>query len=682
MCAQTNASNDEADDLLLSNDGRSRVVLENLRPSVDDGAFAAKRVLGETVEVSVDMFADGHDRLAGVLRWWHEGDEARREAPLVPDVNDVWTGSFPATRLGRYHFTVEGWVDRFETWRERLRKKARAGQHAEVAVELDIGAHIVSEASQRAEPGEEAVWLEGRAAELNAEDATLDERVALGLDEELRRVMASHPDRSLATEYGGVRTVEIDPRLAGFSAWYELFPRSCAPEPGQHGTLRDVIDRLDYVASMGFDVLYLPPIHPIGHTNRKGPNNTPGGGDEGPGSPWAIGSEDGGHDAIHPELGTVQDFVELVQRARERGIEVALDIAFQCSPDHPWVEEHPEWFRWRPDGTVQFAENPPKRYEDIYPLEFESDEWSGLWEALEQVFEVWIERGVRVFRVDNPHTKPLPFWGWVINRIKRRHPETLFLSEAFTRPKVMGRLAKAGFSQSYTYFTWRNTKWELETYLTDLTKTELREYFRPNFWPNTPDILPEVLQTGGRPAFVSRLVLAATLSSNYGIYGPAFELFENRPREPFSEEYLDSEKYQIRDWQIDREDSLRELIARINRVRRGSPALQQTADLTFIPVDNEWIIAYVKSAPRAHDTVLVVVNLDPHHRHAGWLHLDTAGIGTEPDRMFQVHDLLSDARFLWSGSRSYVDLDPQVMPAHLFKIRRRVRTERDFDYFM
>jgi starch synthase (maltosyl-transferring) len=433
---------------------------------------------------------------------------------------------------------------------------------------------------------------------------------------------------------------------------------------------------------MGFDVLYLPPIHPIGHTQRKGPNNTPGAGEEGPGSPWAIGAEEGGHEAIHPELGTVEDFVELVRRARERGIEVAIDLAFQCSPDHPWVAEHPQWFRQRPDGTVQFAENPPKRYEDIFPLDFETDDWKALWAELERIVLLWIERGVRVFRVDNPHTKPIRLWEWLISRVKERHPEVLFLAEAFTRPKVMARLAKVGFSQSYTYFTWRNTKRELEQYLTELTRTELRDHFRPNFWPNTPDILPEVLQTGGRPAFVARLVLAATLSSNYGIYGPAFELLESRPREPFSEEYLDSEKYQIRRWDIDRPDSLRELIARVNRIRRGSPALQQTADLTFVPVDNEWLIAYVKTDRRAGDTVLVVVNLDPHHRHAGWLHLDPAGVGAEADRMFQVHDLLSEARFLWSGSRSYVELDPQVMPAHLFKIRRRVRTEYDFDYFM
>lgn len=664
-------------------DGRCRVVIENLRPSVDGGVFPAKRVIGDTVEVRVDMYADGHERLAGRLRWWFEDEETGRDTPLALEVNDCWSASFPVTRLGRYHFTVEGWIDRFETWRERLRKKSGAGQVYESELELKVGSRLVSEASDRAgeSSAADSEWLAQRAQELTANDTTFEERLAAGLDDQLREVLARHPDRSHAARFDEERVVQVEPKLAGFSAWYELFPRSCSPEPGHHGTLRDVIARLDDIKAMGFDVLYLPPIHPIGRTHRKGPNNTPAGGDRGPGSPWAIGAPEGGHDAVHPQLGTVEDVEDLAREARSRGIELALDIAFQCSPDHPWVTEHPEWFHWRPDGTVQFAENPPKRYEDIYPLEFETDAWQSLWLELERVIEFWIERGVKVFRVDNPHTKPLPFWAWAIGGIRGRHPEVIFLSEAFTRPKVMARLAKAGFSQSYTYFTWRNTKWELERYLEELTQTDLREYFRPNFWPNTPDILPEVLQTGGRPAFVARLVLAATLSSNYGIYGPAFELMENRPREPFSEEYLDSEKYEIKQWETGRTDSLRELIIRLNRIRRDSPALQQTSDLQFVPVDNEWIIAYVKRGPGS-DTVLVVVNLDPHHRHTGWLRLDAADIGVEDHGMYQVHDLLGDARYLWSGSRSFVDLDPWAMPAHVFKIRRRVRSEHDFDYFV
>ena len=676
-----NTSSDEIMDPWVGGDGRRRVILENLRPCVDDGAFPAKRVLGETVAVRVDMFADGHDRLAGVVRWWHEQDHTRQETPLVHDVNDVWEATFPATRLGRYRFTVEGWVDAFETWRDRLHKKARAGQGKEAELELQVGAHLVSAAAARAGTGDDALWLERRAAELDAEDATFDERVALGMDDELRGVMAHYPDREHATLFQGERALEVDPPLAGFSAWYELFPRSCSSRPGEHGTLRDVIDRLDYVESMGFDVLYLPPVHPIGHTQRKGPNNRPGAGDEGPGSPWAIGSEEGGHDAIHPDLGTVEDFVELVGRARDRGIEVAIDLAFQCSPDHPWVVEHPQWFRQRPDGTVQFAENPPKRYEDIFPLDFETEDWQALWEELERIVLVWIERGVRVFRVDNPHTKPMRFWEWLIGRVKERHPEVLFLSEAFTRPKVMARLAKVGFSQSYTYFTWRNTKRELEQYLTELTRTELRDYFRPNFWPNTPDILPQYLQYGGRPAFIIRLILAATLSSSYGIYGPAFELCVSEGVEG-REEYLNSEKYEIKDWDLNAKGNIRAVVERVNRVRRQNASLQSIRNVEMYSVDNEMILCYGKATEDGSEMTVTVVNIDPHHRQSGWVRLPLDQMGIDPRRPFLMHDLLSDDKYIWQGESNYIELDPHVMPGHILRVQRRMRRETDFDYFM
>jgi starch synthase (maltosyl-transferring) len=433
---------------------------------------------------------------------------------------------------------------------------------------------------------------------------------------------------------------------------------------------------------MGFDVLYLPPIHPIGMTQRKGKNNSLTPTPEDTGVPWAIGSKEGGHKSVNPELGTLEDFRHFVAKAREYGIDIALDIAFQCSPDHPYVREHPEWFRKRPDGTIQYAENPPKRYEDIYPFDFETEDWPGLWEELKSIFLFWAEQAVHIFRVDNPHTKTFPFWEWVIAEVKRDYPDAIFLSEAFTRPKVMYRLAKLGFTQSYTYFAWRNTKWDLTQYFTELTKTEVREFFRPNLWPNTPDILTEYLQTGGRPAFMARLVLAATLGANYGIYGPAFELCENRPREHGSEEYLDSEKYQIRHWDIDDRNSLKEIIAVVNRIRRDNPALQSDWSLLFHPTDNEQLICYSKQTEDLSNIILVVVNVDPYHTHSGWVDLSSQQLGLGQDEAFRVHDLLINARYLWQGHRNYVELNPHSIPAHIFRVNRRVRSERDFDYYM
>ena len=433
---------------------------------------------------------------------------------------------------------------------------------------------------------------------------------------------------------------------------------------------------------MGFDVLYMPPIHPIGEVKRKGKNNSLEAGKDDPGSPWAIGSKHGGHKSIHPELGTLKDFKDLVKTAKEKyDIEIALDIAFQCAPDHPYVKEHPEWFKWRPDGTVQYAENPPKKYEDIYPINFETEDWRALWEELKSVMEYWADQGIKIFRVDNPHTKSFHFWEWAIEEIKRKHPDTLFLAEAFTRPKVMYNLAKLGFSQSYTYFAWRTNKWELTQYMSELTQSEVRDYFRPNFWPNTPDILHEYLQFGGRPAFVSRLVLASTLSANYGMYGPAFELLENTPREPGSEEYLNSEKYQVRHWELDDPRSLRELIGRINHVRRDNGALQQDWNLAFYPVDNEQIICYGKWNADFSNILVMVVNLDPYHRQSGWVTLPLQELGVDGHHPYQMHDLLTGARYLWNGERNYIELDPDGTQAHVFELLPRVRTERDFDYF-
>ena len=439
---------------------------------------------------------------------------------------------------------------------------------------------------------------------------------------------------------------------------------------------------LPYVAEMGFDVVYFPPIHPVGRVNRKGKNNTLLAASDDVGSPWAIGAEEGGHKSVHVPLGTLADFEKLVARAHEFGIEIALDIAYQCAPDHPYVKKHPAWFRWRPDGTVQYAENPPKKYQDIYPFDFESEQWEQMWCELTDVMEFWIGSGVKIFRVDNPHTKAFPFWEWSITQLKRKYPDVLFLSEAFTRPKVMHRLAKLGFTQSYTYFAWRNTKQELTDYFTELAHGPGREYFRPNVWPNTPDILTEALQFGGRPVFMSRLVLAATLSASYGIYGPAYEHLEAAPREPGAEEYLNSEKYELKQWNLTRPDSLAPFIARVNLIRRENPALHDNASLRFLSIDNPQIIAYLKSTAALDNVVICVVNLDPHHRQSGWLTVDLAELGIDPATPFQVHDLLTDAHFLWQGSSNYVEIDPQRAPAHVFRLRRRLRREQDFDYFM
>jgi starch synthase (maltosyl-transferring) len=654
-----------------------RVVVEAIAPEVDAGRFPIKRVVGKTVTVTADVFAEGHDRLAAALRFRRVGDDAWQEAPMEPLVNDRWHGAFTVRQLGQYEYTVHAWVDHFASWRAGLAKKFEAGQ--DVHSELLEGTQLIRQAASRSQ-GPDGAWLRGQ-AELVGGSGEQATRVAAALAPELLAAMARYPDRSHVSAYGRSLRVVVERERARFSAWYEMFPRSCAGEPGRHGTLRDCEARLPYVASMGFDVLYLPPIHPIGRTYRKGRNNTPGGGPSDPGSPWAIGAPEGGHTAVHAALGTLDDFDRLVAKAREHGIEVALDLAFQCSPDHPYVREHPQWFRWRPDGTVQYAENPPKKYQDIYPFNFEGPQWKELWQELKRVVCFWIEHGVSIFRVDNPHTKPFAFWEWLITEVRAQHPEAIFLAEAFTRPKVMKQLAKCGFSQSYSYFTWRNTKTELTEYFSELTQGETREYMRPNLFANTPDILHEFLQFGGRPAFAIRLVLAATLGANYGIYGPPFELCDGRAV-PGTEEYLDSEKYQIRYWDIDQPGSLRDFIARVNQVRRDNPALHSDWTLRFLPVDNPALIFYSKQSSDLTNIILVVVNLDPHNPQAGWVTLPIDELGLDAQQPYQVHELLSDARYLWHGARNYVALDPNVVPAHVFRVRRRVRTERDFDYFM
>jgi len=663
----------------LPQQGRVRTVIEGITPQVDGGRFAPKRVVGDVVRVEADAFTDGHDAVLCRVLYRRAGDTAHASAPMEALANDRFAGSFTAAQVGRWEYTVEGWVDHFETWRRDLRKRKAANQ--DLSMEFVRGEQLVKQAAARAS-GEQARRLAQWATRIADSALDPEQRYGAALDPSLSGLIRQYPEPELLARHEPWLPLTVDRERARYSTWYELFPRSCAPEAGKHGTLRDVAARLPDIAEMGFDVLYLPPIHPIGETNRKGANNAVTAAPAEPGSPWAIGASSGGHKAVHAQLGTLADVRFLVDEARRLGIDLALDIAYQCSPDHPYAAEHAEWFQKRPDGSIQYAENPPKKYQDIYPFHFESPEWRKLWLELKSVLDFWIGHGVRTFRVDNPHTKPFAFWEWAIGEVKREHPDVIFLSEAFTRPKVMHRLAKLGFTQSYTYFAWRNTRAELKQYFTELTQGPGREYFRPNAWPNTPDILPEYLQFGGRPAFMVRLVLAATLAASYGIYGPAFELLEHEPREPGSEEYRDSEKYQIRQWDLRRPDSLRDFVARVNAIRRDNPALQSDWTLRFHPADNESLLCYSKTSPDGTNMVFVVVNLDPHHTQSGWVELPLEELGLDPARPFQAHDLLSGARFLWHGARNYVALDPQQAPAHIFRLRRRVRSEQDFDYFM
>ena len=656
-------------------EGRRRVIIEGVYPEIDGGQFPIKRTVGEKVRVEADIFADGHDAITSLLLYRPESSRDWHEVPMQALVNDRWRGTFQVDHCEAYCYTLIGWVDHFKSWARDLEKRIEAGQ--DISVDREIGAALVDEAAARAE-GSDATALQTYAGLLR----NVNEPIEVALNAALSALMHRYADRTFATRYAKELKVVVERERARFSSWYEMFPRSASPEPGRHGTFKDVEARLPLIKEMGFDVLYLPPIHPIGTTFRKGKNNAVTSQPGEPGSPWAIGSPEGGHKSIHPELGTLEDFRHMVEVARGEGIDVALDIAFQCSPDHPYVTEHPEWFKHRPDGSIQYAENPPKKYQDIYPFDFETENWRELWEELKSVFTYWCEQGVRVFRVDNPHTKPFAFWEWTLAEVKKEYPDTIFLSEAFTRPRVLYRLAKLGFTQSYNYFAWRNTRHELTEYLTELTKTEVAEYCRPNFWPNTPDILTEYLQVGGRPAFITRLVLAATLGASYGIYGPAFELMENTPLEQGREEYMNSEKYEIKHWDIDRADSLRDIITLVNRARHENPALQSNEGLRFHETENEQLIAYSKTTPDKQNVILTVVNLDPHYTHSGWVHLPLAELGIDGEQPYQVHDLLGGGRYLWNGPVNYVELNPQAIPAHIFRVRHRVRTERDFDYYV
>lgn len=650
-------------------DGRRRVVIERISPEIDDGRYPAKRVAGETVIVGADIFSDGADIVRADLCYRAKSSKAWKRVPMKPVVNDRWEGTFAVGDPGIWEFTIEAWVDHFQTWRRGLIKKIEAGQ--DVALELQMGAAMIDDTAGRA-PKKDAVRLVELASVVTTAERKIAESAAQC--DELHNLMQRYPDKAFAAQYGRILEIKVDQKKAGFSSWYELFPRSWAEEPGKHGSFKECLRMLPLISRMGFDVVYLPPIHPIGSTKRKGKNNALVAQPDDPGSCWAIGSSDGGHKAVHPELGTLKDFEAFVREADDHGIAIAMDIAFQCSPDHPYVKQHPQWFKWRPDGTVQFAENPPKKYEDILPIDFETEDWENLWIELKSVMLFWIEKGVRIFRVDNPHTKAFLFWDWAISEIQKEYPDTVFLAEAFTRPKVMARLAKGGFSQSYTYFTWRNTKKDLQEYLTELTTTEVKEYMRPNFWPNTPDILHEELQAGHRSTFITRMVLAATLSSNYGMYGPAYELCEHVPVRKGKEEYLDSEKYEIKRWDMDRPGNIRAEITAVNRIRKDNPALQQTNDIEFVRVDagegfeHDMLMAYLKRSLDGGNIILTVVNLDPQNTHTGWLRFPLERFELPHTHRFRVEDLLSGRTYEWDSEWNYVELNPEQVPVHIFKV--------------
>ena len=643
---------------------RRTVVIESIAPAVDDGRYPIKREVGAVIEVTADIFKDGHDVLVAYLRYRRDSDRAWRESPMHHVDNDRWAGTFTVEATGRYRYTIEALTETFQSWLADLQKRHAGGQDLTSA--LGEGRALIRDATKRA-GGADRTALEAYAGRIERAGSPAS-AVAAAAEPELSTLMARYLDRSEATWAEREFEVTVDPVRARFAAWYEFFPRS-GTASDRSATFKEAEAQLARASSMGFDVVYLPPIHPIGKAHRKGRNNELVAAPDDPGSPWAIGSADGGYMAVHPDLGTLEDFDRFVEAAKRLGLEVALDFAIQCSPDHPWVREHPEWFFHRPDGTIKYAENPPKKYQDIYPVNFVSEAAPALWEEMRRILEFWIGHGVNTFRVDNPHTKPVKFWEWLIRSIKDAHPDVVFLAEAFTRPKMMKVLAKSGFTQSYTYFTWRNTKQELIDYLTEITTPPVAEYFRGNLWPNTPDILHESLQKGGRPAFRTRLVLAATMSSLYGIYS-GYELCENVPREPGSEEYLNSEKYEYkaRDWNAP--GNLVDYVTRLNRIRRENRALHAYTNLRFYNADDPNILFYGKMTPERDNLVFVAVNIDPFATHASPVDVPIADLGIGGSQAYRVHELVSDRWYEWRGARNYVELHPNVEPAQIFVLHR------------
>ena len=646
------------------------VIVENITPQLDGGRYPIKRAVGQDLVVEADIFKEGHDVISALLKWRPVGDSTWLETPMEPLVNDRWRGVLTVTAPGPWEMTIEAWGDTFKSWQEEIHKKFDGGIRDLQSESLE-GAAFIQEAVTRAVGTPDADSLSAFATRLKT--AAPEETNEIAASAELSGLMTVWADRSLSTDYHPLLPLWVDGERAVFAAWYEFFPRSAEGKPDSGSTFRDCLPRVDDAKAMGFNVIYFPPIHPIGESNRKGRNNSvtcqPGE----PGVPYAIGNyrqgvNGGGHKDVAPELGTLEDFAWLVGEIKKRGMEIALDFAINCSPDHPYVRDHPEWFFKRPDGTIKYAENPPKKYQDVYPLNFHNPNWEALWRELHDVIAFWCDLGVRIFRVDNPHTKPVSFWEWLIAEIHEKYPDAQFLSEAFTRPKMMSVLAKAGFTQSYTYFTWRNTKWELETYLTQLTQTEMKDFFRANFFVNTPDILPYFLQQGGRPPFLIRAVLAATLSPVYGIYS-GFELCEHVPV-PGKEEYFDSEKYQFKGRNWDAPGNIKEYITKLNAIRNENRAFHEYANLRFYHAENDNVLFYSRTTPARDNLILCAVTVDPNHSQTAFVHVPLEDLGLGPHETFQVEDLLTGERFLWTGARNFVSLNPHTRPAHIFRVRK------------
>ncbi len=704
---------------MKSDEGRRRVVIEEVKPQIDCGRHAAKRVVGDLVKVTAVIYTDGHDHVDARLLYKRGDASEWSYAPFRELGNDVWEARFVVDAIGPWTYTVQAWVDHFGTWVHDMKKRidaqvrpaaaisqpggaeqneginatdentiaqqempeghvkrpgaafANPAPDGDVAVALRTGAILLDEASARARDTD-ARMLKGTASTLRYLAEKNSWFYDFPISQDGITLALKYPDLSFATTYCRELPLWVDRERARFSSWYEFFPRS-AGEPGKHGTLRDVAARLPEVAKMGFNIVYMPPIHPIGTAFRKGKNNSVVANPDDVGSPWAIGNVEGGHKSILRELGTFTDFNDLIAAAQKNGIEIALDIAFQCAPEHPWVKEHPDWFKIRPDGTIQYAENPPKKYQDIYPINFESHDWRALWKELTSVFTFWIDKGVRVFRVDNPHTKAIPFWEYCIAEVHKTHPEVIFLAEAFTKPHVMYGLAKLGYTQSYTYFSWRTEKKELTAYMTEITTPPVNEFFRGNLWPNTPDILPGFLQTDNMAAFAQRVILAATLGASYGIYGPAYELGEHLPAKPGSEEYLNSEKYELRTWNRDDPKSLAPLITQLNAIRNAHPALQRDDTLRFHGISNDQLIAYSKRT--GDDVILTIVNLDPDNPQEGWTDLDLTSLDLPIAGEYEAMDLLTGDLYFWKGQYNYVRLDPQKMPAHILVLHPKHLSE-------
>lgn len=645
--------------------GKSRVIIENIQPLVDGGLYPAKRTIGETVEVSASIFGDGHDHIRASLVYKKDGAKKWNTVELQPTFNDDWKASFKVDEQGKYLFTIHAWIDHFDTWYDGFKKKAAA--KVDVKVELMEGAVFLKTLAENAHlpDGQGKANLLNLATKL--ENTSHQAAIDLVLSDSFAQIVKDYPLKENETTFDKELAVIVENRKANFSSWYEFFPRSGSLEAGKHGTFHDCVKLLPRIAAMGFDVLYFPPIHPIGKLNRKGKNNNVRAQKGEPGSPWAIGSNEGGHKSILPALGTIEDFQKLVKDAKNLGIDIAMDIAFQCAPDHPYVKEHPDWFKQRPDGSIQYAENPPKKYQDIYPFNFESDDWKNLWEELKSVFLFWMEQGVTIFRVDNPHTKPIPFWGWVIAEVHKVNSDVIFLSEAFTRPKIMASLAKVGFTQGYTYFTWRVSKQEIIEYVNDLVYGASRNYFRPNFWPNTPDILPYHLQNQGENSFIFRYALAATLSSNFGVYGPSYEFYENTPMEG-KEEYFNSEKYEVRHYDWKKTNRMTDIMTLLNKARKENAALQSTWNVQFCPIENNQLIAYLKATDDLSNIILVIVNLDPNGKQSGYVQLpkDRLKIGEKIN--IKLHDLITDEYYTWTQDWNFVELSPGKIPFHLLRL--------------